>query len=29
MVTFSDSYPESKDPKSGDYIASTTDELRF
>lgn len=29
MVTFSDPYPESKDPKSGDYVAPTTNGLRF
>lgn len=29
MVTFSNPYPESKDPKSRDYVASTTDGLRF
>lgn len=29
MVTFSNPYPESKDPKSGDYVASTTDGLKF
>ena len=29
MVTFSALYPESKDPKSRDYVAPTTNRLRF
>ena len=29
LVSFSDSYSESKDTKSGDYAALTADGLRF
>ena len=29
LVTFSNPYPESKDLKSKNYVALTTDELRF